>query len=194
LDSLQTQTLQHNAELLTLEALVLSRGLEEELAAKQGWPNLALGVDWIHVGRRDDVTLADNGKDALMATVSLELPLWRGAVGAAKREAASRHDAATERLADLRAQLLSRLETGVFRHRDAQRKISLYRDSLIPKANQSLQAAQAAFESGDGDFLSVLDAERALLQFTLSLERARADLVIAQADMDVLTGEHGGDQ
>ena len=123
-----------------------------------------------------------------MARVSVELPLWRDPVSAAKRESRARHVSAQETRAHREGRLLSTLEDAVFRHRNAERKIQLYRDSLIPKGNQALQAAFAAFESGEGDLLNVLDTERALLEFGLSLERSRANLLRAEANINLLTG------
>ena len=97
-------------------------------------------------------------------------------------------ESAEERLAARANALESELSTQMYRHRDAQRKVALYRDALIPKGNQSLRAAYAAYEAGEGDFLQVLDAERALIEFGLALERARADRVHAQASITALVG------
>ena len=76
----------------------------------------------------------------------------------------------------------------LFDYRDAERKLRLYRDSLVPKAEQSLKATSAAYEAGAGDFLDVLDAERVLLEFHLSRERALADRVRSFAELEMLTG------
>ena len=49
-------------------------------------------------------------------------------------------------------------------------------------------ASLAGFRSGDSDFLDVLDTERTLLEFQLSLERAVADRAVSLAKLERLTG------
>jgi cobalt-zinc-cadmium efflux system outer membrane protein len=71
----------------------------------------------------------------------------------------------------------------------AQRSITLYRDSLLPQAEQSLEAAAAGYRSGQTDFLTFLDAERTLLKFRLEEQRALRDQGVALARLDQLSGE-----
>lgn len=44
---------------------------QEELARKQGLPNFGVGIDYILIGKRTDMDLPDNGKNALMPMVSI---------------------------------------------------------------------------------------------------------------------------
>ena len=62
-----------------------------------------------------------------------------------------------------------------YQFRDAGRKIDLYRDTLLPKASQSLKATEAAYRAGKGSFIDLVDAERIILEFELSYERALTD-------------------
>jgi outer membrane protein TolC len=188
IDRLRAYLLEGNTELRALAARVEREEYQRELAGKASYPSLALGIDWIQTNPRD-VDIENNGQDAVIAKVAVQVPIWTGSRSARRREAEAMHRGAMERKEDRENFLLSELEDLLFRHEDAERKTTLYRDSLIPKGNQSLQAAFAAFESGEGDFLSVLDAERALLEFGLSLERSRADVVRMRANVDFLTGQ-----
>ena len=77
----------------------------------------------------------------------------------------------------------------MFRHTDALRKTQLYRDGLVPKAEQALNASYTAFQAGETDFLNLLDAQRQWLDFQLSYQRALTDLAIARAEIEMLTGE-----
>jgi outer membrane protein TolC len=80
------------------------------------------------------------------------------------------------------------IRQALFRLRDADRKINLYRESLIPKANQSLEVNRQGYEAGNMEFINLIDAERMLLEFELSCERALADHLIARAELGRLTG------
>ena len=91
-------------------------------------------------------------------------------------------------LMETRIQLEAYAESLLFRYDDALRKLLLYRDGLAPKAEQSLNTSYAAYRAGELEFLSVLEAQRQLLSFQLKLERARADLGIRQAELEMLMG------
>jgi outer membrane protein TolC len=77
----------------------------------------------------------------------------------------------------------------LYNFRDAERKIDLYRDTLVPKAQQSFTVIQKAFTAGKTDFLDVVDAERTLLEFELSYERALADRAQRLAKLEMLIGK-----
>jgi outer membrane protein TolC len=68
------------------------------------------------------------------------------------------------------------------------RKTRLYRDGLIPKAEQSLNANYTAYQAGETDFLNLLDAQRQLLDFQLQFERSKSDLAIKRAEIEMITG------
>lgn len=188
-DSLEARLTRQNPELRALQAMVEKEGHGVDLARKTGLPSFTLGLDWIQTDPRDMPGLVDNGKDPVMAMVGVRLPLWRGSVSAGVRQAQARRSAAQETFADRRNSLETDLEDALFRFDDAERKIHLYQDSLVPKVRESLDAAYSAFESGQGSFLDVIDAERILLEFRLVLERARADRLQARAAVNALTGE-----
>jgi outer membrane protein TolC len=59
---------------------------------------------------------------------------------------------------------------------------------LIPKADQNLKVIQRSFEAGKSDFLSLIDAERVLLEFQLTYERAVADREQGLATVEKLVG------
>jgi outer membrane protein TolC len=64
----------------------------------------------------------------------------------------------------------------------------LYRNTLIPKGRELLQASEAAYRQGAIDFLSLVDAQRMLLDYHLSLQRAIADNRQKLAELEMLAG------
>jgi outer membrane protein TolC len=76
----------------------------------------------------------------------------------------------------------------LYRFRDAERKVDLYRDTLVPKAEQSLKATETAFRAGKATFTDLVDAERVLLEFELSHERALASHAQRLAELEMLIG------
>ena len=158
------------------------------LARKSFYPNITLGVDYIDTDDALDPGAPDSGKDAVMAMVSVNLPLWQGRYRAAEREARHRLAAAESDREGARKRLEAELDLALYRLRDAARKIDLYGDTLVPKAEQSLKVAQQGFETGKTTFISLIDAERMLIEFKLAHLRAQADKGLSLAQVEMLTG------
>lgn len=158
-----------------------------DLARKEYYPDVTFGLDYIDTGR-SRMDTPDRGKDPLIAMVSVNLPLWRGKYEAGEEEARARLRVAQETLIDRSNVLSARLKLVLFKYRDSQRKIDLYRDTLIPKAEQSLRATETAYKAGKADFLNLIDAERMLLHFRLESERALANSAQRLAELEMLVG------
>lgn len=159
-----------------------------ELAEQGYFPDLTVGFDYIQTDRARFPGVRGSGDDAAVLMFGINLPIWIGRTRAAVLEAEARLRAAElERRAAENA-LDASVTQALFDYRDAERKLRLFRDSLIPKAEQSLRAAGTAFESGDGAFLDVLDAERVLLEFHLAHEKALADRVRSLAALEMHVG------
>ena len=129
-----------------------------------------------------------SGDDPVLLSFSVNLPLDRSKYDAAVREAVARRLSIASAKAEETNRLGAELRQALFEHVDAERRVELYANTLIPKATESMQASLAGFRSGDSDFLDVLDTERTLLEFQLSLERAVADRAVSLAKLERLTG------
>ena len=178
-----------NPEIRALAHAAAREKQRVELARMDTIPDVTLGVDLIDTDEMHTRTVRDNGKDPVMATVSVNLPIWLAKYQAHEREARARHLAALRAKADRANTLSADAKLVLYRFRDAQRKINLYRDTLMPKANQSLRAVQQAFRTGKASFLDVIDSQRVLLEFELSYERALADQAQRLAELEMLVGK-----
>jgi outer membrane protein TolC len=173
--------------------LAFSERIEEQrrltdAARKDGMPEITLGVDY--TATADGMAPAsDSGDDPIMVSVGLSLPIWREKYDAGVRETLARRLAFSHERADEANRLTAAVHRAWFDHTDAHRRVGLYERTLIPKAEESLQASITGFRAGETDFLDVLDTERTLLEFTLAAERARADRAQALARLAALVGE-----
>jgi outer membrane protein TolC len=117
------------------------------------------------------------------------LPIWREKYAAGVREAEFRQDAALKMRADKANMLGADVKLALYQMRDAQRKRVLYQGTLIPKAKESLQATEAAFRTGQANFVDLVDARRTLLEFQLMAERMLADHAQRAAELEMLVGK-----
>ena len=168
-------------ELKALDAEIAKEQASVERAKKDFYPDVMLGLDYMD--------MADPGmRDPAAAMITLSLPIWRGKYAAGVREARSMHLAALAERRDQENALAARLQVALYGFRDADRKIGLYRETLIPRASQALAVKQQEFEGGKAPLIDVIDAERTLLEFHLSLERARADHAQRRSEVERLVG------
>jgi cobalt-zinc-cadmium efflux system outer membrane protein len=175
-------------ELRALAHEIAGRRKAIDLAKKGYFPDVNLGVDYIDTAGARMPGVDDSGKDPVVAMVSINIPLWVEKYAAGVREAEARHWAALKSRADRENTLSGEVKMVLYRYRDAQRKIGLYRDTLVPKAQESLKATETAFRTGRAAFTDLVDAERILLEFGLASERALADHGQRLAELEMLIG------
>jgi len=187
-DSIIDLVMEHNPDLRAIEHTIEKEKAGERLAGKAYYPSFTFGVDYIATGKAINPDLAESGKDPWMVSVSINVPLWFGKNRARSEEAKARSRAARNRYDQAHNNLRAYTETVLFTYEDNLRKIRLYRDGLVPKAEQSLSATYVSYQAGESDFLSLLDAQRQLLEFQLQLDRARTEAAIARAELEMLAG------
>ncbi|UCG51064.1 MAG: TolC family protein [Candidatus Latescibacterota bacterium] len=187
-DSIVTAALANNPDLKSLLSIIDKTTAAKRLASKMSYPNFTIGVDYIETGEARGPGVLDSGEDAWMASVGVSLPIWFGANQSRKKEAEAQYRKARNDYANAQNHLKALTEKIVFEYEDALRKTRLYRDGLIPKAEQSLNTSYTSYQAGEADFLSVLDAQRQLLDFQLEYERAKSDLAVSRAEIEMVIG------
>jgi len=159
-----------------------------ELARTAFYPDFALGLEYGLIGSARSPGVPGSGDDDLALTLGLELPVWRSSYRAGLREAEARLGATRAERSDAANRLSSDLAMALYELRDAERRVGLFRDSLIPKGEESVQALDTAYQSGNEGFLDLIDAERVLLEFQLQAARAESDRAQALAEAERITG------
>lgn len=179
---------QSNPSLLVMRHEIAKKREQIRQARKSEYPDLTVGVDYIDTAGAVASGVSDSGKDPVSVSLSINLPIWRERYDAAVRESLASFGAATRMRLDRQHSLEADLQTAIHKLRDASRKINLYRDTLVPKATQSIKATEAAFRTGTASFRDLIDAQRVLLEFRLAFERALTDHGQHLAKIEMLVG------
>jgi outer membrane protein, heavy metal efflux system len=127
--------------------------------------------------------------DGFGLELSISLPIWRDRYRAAIRQAGHQFQAANASLVDRRNALEADLQLAMYNLRDANRKIALYRDTLLPRAGEAMRASEAAYRAGTVDFLTLVESYRLPLEFELALVRARTQYAQRLAEIELLIGQ-----
>ncbi|MDF7806179.1 TolC family protein [Verrucomicrobia bacterium S94] len=186
-EELRSSIARFNPELGEWDQRIEQSEQQIKLAKRERYPDFFVGLQYIQTGEAE-MAVPDSGQDAIIGSVGITLPIWAGKNRARIQSASYQKTAAMFNRVDRQQELESALQEVLFQLRDADRKINLYKASLIPKARQSLEVNRKGYESGTMEFINLIDAERMLLEFELSYERARADHLIARARLSQLTG------
>lgn len=171
-----------------LDKRIETSRLRGELAATLAYPDFVVGADYTFIGSARSSGVAGSGDDAFALTLGVDLPLWQSKYDAAEREAEARTRAAHMDRAEALNHLGAELQRALYGYRDANRRLLLYRDSLVPKGEESLRALDSGYRAGDQGFLDLIDAERILLEFQLQAARAETDRAKELANLERLTG------
>lgn len=172
---------QSSPDLQAMDRELAARVKAVSLARQEYIPDVTLSVS------REPV-LRESAKDPVMVALTVNLPIWLNRINAGVREAEHRR-AEARRMRENRANELSTMvKMASYRLRDAERKIDLYGNTLVPKGKESLDATDTAYRAGKATFLDLVDAERVLLEFTLMRERAVADYNQRLAELEMLVG------
>lgn len=178
-----------NPMLLAMDEQIEEQRLLSEVARRDGLPEFMVGLDYIVTGEAMNSSTPGSGDDPILLNFGISLPIWRDKYDAGVREALARRLAVAGERADQANRIAAGIHRAWFEHTDADRRVRLYENTLIPKAEESLRASLAGFRAGETSFLDLLDTERTLLEFAIAAERARADRGKALARLNALVGE-----
>ncbi|MFQ5498216.1 MAG: TolC family protein [Candidatus Zixiibacteriota bacterium] len=187
-DSVLAAALTHNPDLGAMQHIIAREQAGVSLARKASLPSFTVGADYIATGAAVNPALSESGKDPWIVGVGVSLPIWFGKNSSKRHEARAKYQAAQYDFSDAKNQLAAYVDKLMFEYADAMRRANLYRDGLVPKAEQALNANYSAYQADETDFLNVLDAQRQLLSFQLSLEKAWADLATCRAEIELVIG------
>lgn len=182
-DSLADSALAARGLLAAAAAQVEATAATAELARREIWPDLELGVGY-------SWQPMDGGTNSMLSVMlGASLPIWAGSRQLKMRdETAAMHQAAQDELAAARADTRGRiaeLDAGLRRATDLQ---ELYAHTLLPQALATSAAARAAYQVGTVDFMTYLDAIMTVYDYRLRLRRLEADEGRAYAELEMVTG------
>jgi len=175
-DRLLAFALTRNPRLKAMEAEVRRADASIRLAHKAQVPDVSVGIR------------ADAKASPIVVTpqISVSLPIWRDKIAAQIAGAQEAKRAAEARLSAEQIALAVEFVEKSFMFREASRNLELYTERLLPKARQSLQVAQSSYVGNKVEFLNVIDAERTLLDFQLSVIEARVQRELALAELSLI--------
>lgn len=188
LQRLYEQAVARRPELQAQLAAIQRDRRRVDLARLAYFPDMAFTVDWAGMTSNGAMAPTADGMPDVGIGMMVNVPIYRKRLDAAVREAEAQtvataraydalRDKTTQEVKDLFAQATSQYEL-----------IRLFRDDIIPKAEQTLRVSTAAYEAGRTDFLQLIDNWRQLLRFRIMYHRLEGQLQQTLASLDRVVG------
>lgn len=185
LTSLQTEAQAGKPAVVGMEQQVEMAKNGVELAKKQQLPDYQFSI-----GYKDrKQTMMDTTPDTWKMEVMVMLPIWQGKNKAEIKSAAASLEAAQASLATMQSMTELDLQMALTEAQSAWRQIDLYKNTVIPQAEQTYQAGVVSYTNGKVDFMAVLDSLNALRNVRLDYYKARVNYEKAVADLEKAVGK-----
>ncbi len=183
---LESMAMRHNPELNIRKHEISQSKTRIHLAEKDFWPDVDIMAAY---GQRDENRAGQDWADFFSTTVSISLPVWQNrkqdrqlAAAAAMRQAAEQ---SYGNLAESIAHQLDSLATEI---ESLQDNYFLYRQTLLPQAENWSRSAMDAYEVGEVEFDTMINARMRLLMFELQAEKYLFDTYKKRAELEALIG------
>jgi outer membrane protein, heavy metal efflux system len=168
-ESLYERAIAARPELQGALAAVRRERRAVDVAALEYVPDTTLTFGWMDMPPEME-------NDPFTLGVMVNLPIYRARLSAGVREAEANAAAEARRYDSLRDQTVEQI-TDLFAQLESQQEmVRLFRDEIVPKADQTVRASSEAYRTGDVDFLQLVDNWRQQLRFQLALERQETQL------------------
>jgi cobalt-zinc-cadmium efflux system outer membrane protein len=175
-----------NPELKAMAATIEELYLSVKLAKKTSAPNFMVGAGYMVMPETQEGSTPSD----VMVMVGVSIPLWRGKYKSAANEASFAHQSAVSRRKQLESNIQVELRKALFDLHDADRRIKLLKESLIPKAQQAFEVAQQEFMGGTTPFITLIDAQRTLFELSLDLAQSEVDRETAFGEIGCCVGKY----
>jgi outer membrane protein, heavy metal efflux system len=119
-----------------------------------------------------------------MVVLPTTIPEIKGRI----REARAMRDAAEAQLRQARRDRAARFVAALVVLRNSERQAALFRDAILPQAQQVLASARDLYATGGGSFSDLIEAQRTLLDVRFMVAEAQIEREKRLAELEMLAG------
>jgi cobalt-zinc-cadmium efflux system outer membrane protein len=185
LTKLQTEAQTGKPAVVSMERQVEMAKNGVELAKRQQLPDYQFSIGYKDRKQTEMQTTPDTWKMEFMVM----LPIWQGKNKAEIKSATATLDASQASLANMQNMTDLDLQMALTEAQSAWRQIDLYKNTVIPQAEQTYQAGVVSYTNGKVDFMAVLDSLNALRNVRLDYYKARINYEKAAANLEKAVGK-----
>lgn len=188
LDELYRQAIASRPELHAMLAEIERDQRKVDLARLDYFPDATFKFGWGEMTTNRALAATADGIDNLGVGLSVNVPLYRGRLNAAVREAESTVVAGARQYDQLKDETQRDVKR-LFTQANSQREMELlFRESIIPKTQQALEVAVRGYQVGETEFADLIANWRELLRFHISQLQLESQLRQTLAALERVVG------
>ncbi|MDP2941823.1 MAG: TolC family protein [Candidatus Omnitrophota bacterium] len=178
---LYQETILNQPELAIFSYAIERNKYAKSLAKRSFFPDLMAGI------AQRGITTGTIGPWDLLLSFTLPIWFWTKQRYQVKEAIANLEEAEAAYKA-MQNRAFAEVKDLVTKIEIAKNKIQLYKTSLIPIIEGSIDSSLAAFRSGKGDFMMFLDSQRMLIENKMDYYKALVEYNISLADLERVVG------
>jgi outer membrane protein TolC len=183
--TMQAHALRHSPEVQMAKAEIAAALAKQQLAHRQWIPEPMAGLK----ARRFKEAGESEPMDELMAEVSFNVPWVNGRkYSAGVRESEAGLAAAKAQLRATEDEIRAHMRDALAKAESFSHHVELYRQKIIPLAQQALESAQLGFETNKSTLLDTLNAQKRLRDDEAMALQHLAGMHMALAEITAITG------
>ncbi|MDX9708901.1 MAG: TolC family protein [Trichloromonas sp.] len=163
LTELESLAEQHQPQLQGLALQEQKSEVGRKLAEKEFYPDVTVALEYM---QRDRSEMDKDGYDMYSAGLTFNLPVFRERRRAMLAEAEAEGRMARQERAMIQNRIRLTLTDALARLDRLKKTAELYRDGLIPQAEQAFEASLAAYRAGRAEYMTVLDSQMSLFDYS----------------------------
>jgi outer membrane protein TolC len=183
IEDLKRVAIENRPELSGLCKQILKSKDEGQLTRLAMKPDFTVGLGYMLM------PTGSNYRNAYMAELTMNLPsLNRDRHEGEAKQADAATDVSQAELEARTSAVFLEIRQAQIDVLAAQRRIKLYRDTLMPQAEATFKASAAAYQNNRGDFSNLIDSQNMLLDIQTAYYKASAAADTGMAELERATG------
>ncbi len=179
-EQLRAKALEARPQLRALAARIQAARSRVDLARRNFYPDFKVTAGYNSLWNQDEKRTT--------VGVGINIPLYRAKRHAAEGEARARLKRLEWEFALKTTGVADQVQRAYDRVQESRQALALYRERLLPVTEDNLEAAIADYQSGAGDFLTLVTVEKNLTDTELQTERTLADYHRRLAELERVVG------
>ncbi len=187
-DELLTVAMQLLPEATKIDREIEIGRLAQALAREEYRPDFVAGLEYMNSAAASMNMAASGRRDTVGVIVGITIPVPNARRRAQQAEARLRETEAQHRRRALEINTAAALESAFEQLYSMADRITVYEKTLIPLALDTYETGRVEYETGIGDYISLLDALRTLVRTQQEQLELKRDALLLLVDIQRITG------
>ncbi len=182
-----TTSIEQHPALKSLNYQISSYEERIDLVKLQSKPRLGFGLDYLVVDQISNMDIPNNGKNAFMPMVNINLPIFGKKYKAASKEAELMKQARQYEYEATALSLTTNYENQLYNLNKARKNLQLY-EKQIEETAEAIDLLLTSYTSDQANFEELIKMQEQQLNYQKAWHNAFADLKVTYAQITYLTG------